>query len=272
MTLDDFVRTAQSAWPAWSGADAPRFLAWIEAQHAIEGQPLQLDSLRAADLWLAAHAAWGVPEAQRAFEEHCLRDVPRHLQARRASAAQAEEAVQRLRHHLLLPSGGRPPRLLDYAGRGELRGWVKVAAVRNWLNLERETRREHVGVSDDRLVDQAAGDLELDFLKGSFRESFHRAFLAAVAALPGEERLVLKMYYLDRATMEDIGRVVGAHRITVLRRLERTRAWLADETKRRIAHEHALSGTEVESLVRLIQSRLDVSLRHAFEARDSSTG
>lgn len=195
----------------------------------------------------------------------CFADLARHLCARRASSSQAEEAVQRLRHRLLTSDGVSPPRLLTYAGRGDLRAWVRVAAVRTWLNLERETARERSKPADEVLADRAVGDLELEFLKGSYRESFHRAFLESLAALPADERLVLKMHYLDKASMEEIGRVVGAHRITVLRRLERTRAQLAEDTKQRLSARHQLSGAEVESMLRLIQSHLDLSLQSALE-------
>lgn len=265
-TLDEFVAAAKNAWPEWSGVHEAGFRHFVSTLRSDEGAPADLRSLRAADLWLAFHAAHGHPKAQHALEVGCFRDLVSHLCARRASPSQAEEAVQRLRHRLLAAgpeaSAGR---LLSYSGRGDLRAWVRVAALRTWLNLERETARERAQPSDDLLVDRAAGDLELEFLKGAYRESFHRAFLEALAGLPADERLMLKMHYLDKASMEEIGRIVGAHRITVLRRLERTREQLASDTKRRLSERHQLTGTEVESLLRLIQSRLDLSLRHAFE-------
>lgn len=263
--LDRFVATAKAAWPAWAGAHEGAFAQFVAALRNEDGGPVALESLRAGDLWLAFHAGSGHPDAQRALETTCFRELASHLMARRASPSQAEEAVQRLRHRLLVPDGPQGARLLTYGGRGDLRAWVRVAALRTWLNLERETSRQR-GTRDDELVEQATSDLELEFLKGTYRESFHRAFLEVLGELPASERLVLKLHYLDRIGMEEIGRLLGVHRLTVLRRLERTRQLLADTTKERLAAQLRLSGTEVESLLRLIQSRLDVSLRSAFEA------
>ena len=265
MMLDRFVSTAKAAWPEWAGADEAAFARFAGALRAEDGGPVALENLRAGDLWLAFHAAWGHPEAQRTLEATCFRDLASHLRARRASPSQAEEAVQRLRHRLLVADERQGPRLLTYGGRGDLRAWVRVAALRTWLNLERETSRER-GSSDDELARHATSDLELEFLKGTYRDSFHRAFLEVLSELPASERLVLKLHYLDRIGMEEIGRLLGVHRLTVLRRLERTRQLLAETTKERLASQLRLSGTEVESLLRLIQSRFDMSLRSAFEA------
>lgn len=269
MTLDEFVLSAKRAWPAWPGADAGAFAAFVTNLRHDDGQRVEPATLRGADLWLAFHAGWGNVHAQAAFEATCMRDLSAHLSARRASPSQADEAVQRLRHHLLLARGPAGSRLLTYAGRGDLRAWVRVAALRTWLNLERETKRSRGVQAEDTLADQAASDLELEFMKGTYRESFHRAFLEVLGELPAAERLTLKLHYLDRLSMEEIGRILGVHRLTVLRRLERTREQLSVTTKDRLQSQLRLSGTEVESLLLLIQSRLDLSLRVAFEPNDS---
>lgn len=264
MTLDAFVCTAKTCWPSWPGVNESAFARFVAAMRTEEGTPVVLEKLRAGDLWLAFHAGTGNREAQLAFEATCLHDLAAHLIGRRASPSQADEAVQRLRHRLLLPNGAEGSRLLGYGGRGDLRAWVRVAALRTWLNLERETMRERAPEGDRELADHATSDLELEFLKGTYRESFHRAFLEVLGDLPPSERLILKLHYLDRIGMEEIGRILGVHRLTVLRRLERTRQLLAETTKERLASQLRLSGTEVESLLRLIQSRLDVSLQSAF--------
>lgn len=269
MTLEAFVWTAKTAWPAWPRTNEPGFVQFVSSLRAEDGTPATLDNLRAGDLWLAFHAGTGHREAQAAFEATCFANLTRHLMARRASQSQAEEAVQRLRHRLLVTDASEPARLLTYGGRGDLRAWVRVAALRTWLNLERETGRER-GTRETELVENATSDLELEFLKGTYRESFHRAFLEVLGELPASERLVLKLHYLDRIGMEEIGRILGVHRLTVLRRLERTRQLLAESTKERLASQLRLSGTEVESLLRLIQSRLDISLRAAFDSPEGA--
>ena len=63
--------------------------------------------------------------------------------------------------------------------------------------------------------------------------------------------------------MVDMDLVVVAyrvHRLTVLRRMEQARRALGKETYRRLAARLTLSRTELDSIMRLIRSQLDVSL------------
>lgn len=265
MTADELITIARAAWPAWPGVDEVAFKAFIERLGASE-EPVPLEDLHAADLWLAFHAGRGLAPAVAALEAACFADLHAILRARRADPAEAEEVVQRVRHRLLVPEPGEPSRILTYGGRGELRAWVRVAAVRTWLNMKRENP---VGAAtaesaEDVLVDQAAGDLELELLKGKYRETFRRVFLEALDALEPSTRLLLKLHYIDRLAMEEVGKVLGVHRLTVLRRLERARQELSEGTKERLEVELRLAPTEVDSLLRLIQSRLDVSLQTAL--------
>ena len=271
MNLDEFVSTARAAWPTWPGSEPEAFARFVEELHANAEDKAPLDSLHAADLWLAFHAGRGLAPAVAALEASCFADLTHVLRARRAEPAQAEEAVQRLRHRLLVPDPGQRARILTYAGRGELRAWVRVAAVRGWLNMKREAPLGGTGPSiEDALVTEATSDLELELLKGKYRELFRRVFLEAVDALAPGTRLLLKHHYLDRLSMEEVGKVLGVHRLTVLRRLERARHELSEGTKERLEQELRLAPPEVESLLRLIQSRLDMSLQHALAERSSA--
>jgi len=259
MNLDEFVLTARAAWPDWPGTDAAAFTHFVERVRA----DAALDSLKGADLWLAFHAGHGLPAAVAALDAACFADLAGLLRSRRADPAEADEVVQRLRHRLLVPNApGEPTRILGYGGRGELRAWVRVAAVRAWLNLKRESPRHEAPETD--LVAEASSDLELEILKGKYKEIFDRVFLETVAALAPGTRLLLKLHYLDRLGMEEVGKVLGVHRLTVLRRLERARQELSEGTKERLEAELRLAPPDVESLLRLIQSRLDVSLQHAL--------
>ena len=273
MNLAEFVATARAAWPPWPGADAAAFARFVEELQQGPEERAPLDSLRAADLWLAFHAGLGIAPALATLDAMCFSDLVNILRARRAQPAQAEEVVQRLRHRLLVAEPGARTRIMTYAGRGDLRAWVRVAAVRAWLNMKRETPLARDGATEeDALVTEATSDLELEILKGKYRELFRRVFLEAVDALAPGTRLLLKLHYLDRLSMEEVGKVLGVHRLTVLRRLERARHELSEGTKERLEAELRLAPPEVESLLRLIQSRLDVSLQHALAETKSQAG
>ena len=77
---------------------------------------------------------------------------------------------------------------------------------------------------------------------------------------------MLKLHYLDKLPMEDVGKVLGVHRLTVLRRLERARAELSEGTKERLEIALSLAPSDVDSVLRLIQSHLDVSLERALQS------
>jgi RNA polymerase sigma-70 factor, ECF subfamily len=281
VNVDDFVVTARASWPEWPNTDATAFAQFVSSTLG----EVPFESLHAKDLWLAFHAGRGLPQAVAALESSCFSDLPNILRARRAEPAEVDEVVQRLRDRLLVAEPGEQPKILTYGGRGELRAWVRVAAVRGWLNLKREQGQGATAfvnrasslesTADEALAAEASSDLELELLKGKYKEIFRKAFLDTVTNLAPGARLLLKLHYLDRLSMEDVGKILGVHRLTVLRRLERARQELSEGTKERLEMELRLAPPDVESLLRLIQSRLDVSLQQALadtQLAQTSTG
>src|SRR5262249_26465617 len=84
-----------------------------------------------------------------------------------------DEVRQALRVRLLVaPEGGRP-RIADYAGRGPLRAWVGVAALRVALNLKRAA----APAGGDLLAELGTRepDPELRHLKKVYRAEFRGA-------------------------------------------------------------------------------------------------
>lgn len=266
METEAWIRAAQAPWPAWRGAAQVEFLAHVAALRGEGEDAVPLESLRGPDLWLVFHALRRDPGALSALEQHCFQKLGAYLQTRRASPSQADEAVQRLRHKLLIGVDGGAPKLAAYSGRGDLLAWARVAVLREWLNTERQHRNEQPHDDGDTLQELASNDLELELLKGKYKDVFHRAFQSSVAELESSERLLLKLHYLDRLSMDEVGKVLGVHRLTVLRRLERVRRELSEQTKARLQQELRLASPEVESVLRLIRSRLDVSLHRVLGA------
>jgi RNA polymerase sigma-70 factor (ECF subfamily) len=276
MTFEELLLVARASWPAWPGIQPDAFAAFVRALPRSAESSESFEALRAGDLWLAFHAGRGLTPAIAALEATCFADLGHLLRARRADPSHIDEVIQRLRHRLLVAEPGSAPRILGYQGRGDLRAWVRVAAVRVWLNMKRE-RADGFGRAggagqvegniEDVLVSEAGSDLELELLKGKYRELFRRCFAESVEALAPGMRLLLKLHYLDKLSMEDIGKVLGVHRLTVLRRLERVRAELSEETKERLETALSLAPSAVDSVLRMIQSHLDVSLERALESR-----
>jgi RNA polymerase sigma-70 factor (ECF subfamily) len=183
----------------------------------------------------------------------------------RAASSVADEVKQRLRASLLVGDGERGPALADYAARGDLRGFLRVSAVRECLRIARRAQRE-VGLDEDALVDLApAMDPELERLKERYRQEFTASFIEAVKALPPRERTLLRHQAIDRLSIDQIGQIYGVHRATAARRLERARARVAELTEARLAERLSLGTEEVASVIRLVRSQLDVTLERLLD-------
>jgi RNA polymerase sigma-70 factor, ECF subfamily len=221
-----------------------------------------VDALRALsipDLYLACACVRGDAVAIGLFDAAYLANVGALVP--RMAGGSPGDVVQAVREKLFV---GPRAKLVEYSGRGDLAGWVRVVAVRTALNLGRGQGRE-VGLrEDDVLADKAgaaSGDTELVHLKLLYKEEFRDAFGHALTALEPRDRNMLRQHYIDGLTMERIGTLYGVHRATVIRRIHEARKAIAEETRRRLKTKLGVSRGEVESILRLIGSRLDLSLR-----------
>jgi len=250
-TYPDLVSAARAAWPDVVFREDD-FAAFVAARSpSIE---------RAGDLLVAFASAAGDPLALAILEREYLARLPALLSSR--LGAEAAEVVQMVRERMLVPdASGTPARIASYAGRGALLGWLRVAAVRLALNLQRSRRREVPFDEDVELAQRASGDLAMDDLKRRYRTEFKEAFGAALAALAPRERLLLRQHYLDRLPMETIGRLHQVHRITIVRWMDAARVALARETRRELGARLRIDHEELESILRLLESQMDMSIR-----------
>ncbi|HEU4408421.1 MAG TPA: sigma-70 family RNA polymerase sigma factor [Polyangiaceae bacterium] len=174
--------------------------------------------------------------------------------------AEREEVLQRTRQRLLVAEGG-PPKLATYAGRGALKPWLRACVVRTALNL---SERRRVEIADDEAWlswPSPEDDPELALLRRSCAEAFRRAATEALEALPPAERLLLRQHYIDGLSAEQLGELHRVHFVTIYRRLERARRELLDATRQRLGQSLPLKGRELDSLVYLLGSQLEVSIR-----------
>src|SRR5262249_32321867 len=118
-------------------------------------------------------------------------------------------------------------------------------------------RPERAG-GDDQLADVATAgdDPELAFLKHQYREQFRAAFAAAVAALEPRDRNILRHRYVDGLEVNELATIYGLHRVSMSRTLSRIR----DELLAGIGRNLHTAGDELESIMALIASQLELSL------------
>lgn len=249
--LEEAARRGAAAWPDLS-VSAQVFEAWLRAR----ADDADIDRLEVEDLFLACACAQGNDRAIRAFHQRFDPEIGVALHRLGVTADAAKDVRQAVVSKLFL---GDAPKIASYSGRGSLTHWVRAVAAREALGVRRTAVRR------DRLLD-AAGDLapedpELGFLKQRYRGEFREAFGRALAGLSDEDRVVLRHRFVDELTLDQLAAACGVHRATAARWLSRIRSDLLDATRGELQARLRVDRSEFDSILRLIQSKFDVSVR-----------
>ena len=248
------IAAGRAAWPGVAVPDA-EFADYLAARPSAE-------AAHAGDLYLACACARGDPAAIALF----LRDMVPHIEAAvlglGADPAQVDEVRSQLVDALLI---GARPGITTYAGRGQLRSWVRSIAVRMGMRHLGRTRPGPGG--DDALASLAAeaDDPEIEHLKARYGDAFRAAFAAALAALTARQRNLLRQHYLDELTVDQLGALYRVHRATAARWVAAARESLFDDTRRRMIDALGLAPGDYDSLLRLLHSQLDLSIQRHLQ-------
>jgi RNA polymerase sigma-70 factor (ECF subfamily) len=259
--LGAVLREARQAWPGVA-VENGEFLEFLARRMPADRDLLELlEEVKAADLYLACGCLAGDPRAARSFEEAFFPVLDRALAGICGRTGQADDVKQSVYQKVFVGEEGREAAILKYDGVGDLRAWVRVTAVRMALNLKRDGKRERP-LSPDILVTLPKGGPgpEEDYLKRVYSDAFKQAFGRALGALDHKQRNLLRYYYLDGLTVEQIGRIYRVHKATISRRLGEIRELLLTETRNALVRELDVGRAEFDSIMRLIQSRMDVSI------------
>jgi RNA polymerase sigma-70 factor (ECF subfamily) len=220
-----------------------------------------LETVRAADLFLACASAKGDPEALRTLERSVL---PRALQAVVGTGLgeeALEEVMQTVRHKLVVASEGSAPKIALYSGQGVLRNWVRAMALR--MALRARTRQAPQTSLDSELLSMRApqgADLELGHMKKTYRAEFKRAFEQALNELSPRDRNVLRLYTLDGMNIAQIGDLYTVHRATVARWIAHSREALLKRTRELLSEQLKVGQSELDSLIQMLLSSMEVSI------------
>lgn len=264
--LDDLIGRAHAVWPATWLSDE-RFVAHVAARLPSEGDLLQsLRAVRASDMFLAAACTAGHREAIGSFVETYFAEVERASKRFTSLPIAAEDVGQRLYLRLFAPDEGEPARIGQYKGHGDLRSWVRAAAVRLMLNATgRETKDRPV--SDELLGSllPEVDDVELLHLKRSFHDDLRSSLAEAAERLTYREKNVLRYALVEGLSIDQVGAVYGVHRATAARWLEQARASLTSYVRESLKRLLEVSDDELESMVRVALSKVDVTLARVFK-------
>lgn len=256
------VAQLAEAWPAVA-TDATPFATDLHARFA----PATVDdlgALRLAELWLAWAAAAGDAAAIALLDAEFLGPLVGVLRRTGLRPDQIEDALQEIRLRLLVGDGR--PRLLDYAGRADLRAWLRTVAVRMAIDLQR--KRHDAPADDEELLALPAldDDPELEHVKAHYRQEFTAAATAAIAAMPARDRMLLKMSYLDGASIDQIGQALGVHRATAARWITAARDGVAARTRELLRARLGVGASTLRQLAQLVESGLELSIERLLAA------
>jgi RNA polymerase sigma-70 factor (ECF subfamily) len=260
--LEEAVARGRATWPALA-LDAEKFVAYLAARLGADEDPeAALDRLHAGDLYLAFGCKEGDAAALAAFEQSQLADLSVLGRIDR-SPPFIDEVRQRLRVHLFV---GDAPKIAEYSGRGPLASWVRVVALRLGRMLRRSTWREVSSSESDEDELLAGADPELAFIKQRYRGEFIAAVREAVRTLDSRDRTLLRLNLVDRLNIEKIGVIYGVHRATVATWIASARKSILTSTRTLLAAKLQISRDELESLMGVVMSQIDVSLNRLLSS------
>lgn len=220
-----------------------------------------LSMLRTKDLLLVYGFNHEDPISTEVIERRYLPQVEQSLRSYALDALDLAEIIQTLRQRLW-SSKTPQPGMAQYSGRGDLLEWLRITAIREAGHLT-QRKQKTLELPDDDCIEagQLATSPELHFLKEQYREGFRRAFDEAMATLSSKDRNLLRYSYLDNLSIDEIGDIYKVHRATVARWLNQVREQLRKQTGKNLMRQSALAGVDVEEILQVIWSQLNVSIR-----------
>ncbi|MBL9017126.1 MAG: hypothetical protein JNL83_23265 [Myxococcales bacterium] len=263
--VDGLYAQAAAAWPGVEVAQ-DTFVAAYEAKLGGDDPPPPTPA-GAAELYLALACSRGDAAGIAAFDREYLAVVPIALAGMKLPAASVEDVRATVRDKLLLADGGRPPRIVEYAGRGRLKGLVQVTATRTAIDRIRHEAKEAELPARDLA---GPANVELSLIKAQYREAFSAGFAQAVAAASRRDRNLLRLHFLGGVTLEQLAQMYGVHRATVVRWLAAARETVFGKTREHVAATIKAPEEELDEMFELVKSRVELSVERLLASVESS--
>ena len=190
-----------------------------------------------------------------------VRSAARSASSNEESAEDLAQSIWAELYGLKVTDKGKPAgKLAYYSGRGSLAGWLRAVVAQLAIDQHRKQSRMVQTEEDgdfDRLIQQNKDETnwsghgvvvnpELQVSTKLAGAQLQESLAAALAKLPAEDRLLVKLYYFDGLKLHEAGALLGFHEATASRRLTRIyadlrqqvetiligRGWTKSETKR----------------------------------------
>jgi RNA polymerase sigma-70 factor (ECF subfamily) len=262
-SLDDalaaLLAAGRAAWPDLPLDDAA-FVRKI-AKATTDGSLPPVE--HAGELFLACACVAGTKGAAAAFEKTYRGLLERAIA--RVDRAGADEGTQVVLVSLLVTTPEGPPRIDTYGGRSSLRAWLATVGTRAAMKLHRrlgDRAHESVGGLVDAFV---ADEPELALAKARHGPELAASLRTALASLEPRQLLLLRLHHAQGWSVDRLGAMYKVGRSTAARWVGAAREALVETAKRDLRARLKLTSTELDSLVALLQSNLEVSLVRLLE-------
>jgi RNA polymerase sigma-70 factor (ECF subfamily) len=242
---------------AWPGVELD--IATFSALAANQLDDSPLDDVRADDLYLAIACAARIKQAIIEFDKHYLVGLAAALIRQGQDRAAAAEVVQVVRVRFLVGDATRGPKVAEYNGRGSLAAWLRVAATRAAVTTFRKHRRETA--IDDLAIVASSCTPDIALLGMQVGSALEAAFRSSFAALAPRQRNLLRYQVIDRLGIDRIAALHGVHRVTAARWIAHARKALIEGVRRRLQDRLGIDGKELDSTLRQLTSRIELTLR-----------
>ncbi|MEO8703993.1 MAG: hypothetical protein ABI867_28340 [Kofleriaceae bacterium] len=259
--LAELCTEARAAYPALT-IDDQELVSAIAARAPATELIEYLGRCRSGDLALAVTASKGSELAIGVLERAFRTTLDATCRRFAGPGQTADDLKQILRAKLFVAEPGKLPKIADYAGQGFLDNWLRVTAVRVFLDLakRKDRTREMPAEDDDVLALPQPGDLALDVVKAEYRTAVAAAMFEGAQLLEPGDRHLLRQHLVQGLSIDQLGAVLGIHRATAARRIARAKEQLVAETRRQLAIKLRLADHELDEVIGSVMSRLDVSI------------
>jgi len=261
--LQAALESARATWPT---VELPTdvFLKFLAERVGPEESDLLacLNQLRTAELYLACGCVLGDPRAVAAFERAFIPSVDSYLAGTGMSDVSRDELRQSLRERVLVAREDQPPKIALYSGRGPLGAWLRMVTVRLATDLLRQRTGERR--DPDVTVPIEAADPELRYLKERYRPEFEAALEEACRRLSPHDGTVMRLHFVDGTPLSAIARMYNVSARTVQRWVAAAQTQIVNDVRGRLTKKLALTSSELDGLLALVASRLNISLHRLF--------
>jgi RNA polymerase sigma-70 factor, ECF subfamily len=259
--LAESLSCGRKTWPEL-GESGDAFLEHLAGAVSALPDPTSFRTLHAVDLYLTSACTRGEPRALELFEERYFPLAERAVHRLKLPRTTAEELLAGIREKLFFPTTGARPLVGAFSGRGDLRGWIHTIVVHAAMKARAE---------GDRKVDLAdvsepvePHDPELAYLKSLYGREFKLALSDSISALPPRERNILRQRFLDGLNIDALGALYGVHRATAARWINDACDAVLSDVRKRLAQRLGLKAHELDTIIRMAQSELDLSFSRLF--------